>query len=165
MKRIGLWVVVGVVIVIAALVVALLSIDTRQDTTIRLDDVDDGVTYRTLGRTSVFLIRSGRNVDVILARSTHLREPLHWCVRERVFYDPRVGGDLFDVRGRKIAGTGPAPRDLDSLTARIDGESVIIRTHPVIAGPDLDHGGGKGVLAPQFSAVHGVECREAIPPR
>lgn len=166
MKRIGLLLVGTAVLAVAGVVVAILSVDTTREATIPLREIPEGVSFRTLGQTPVFLVRDGDRVEVLVGRSTHLRERLHWCIQEELFYDPRIGGDLYDVRGLKVAGSGPAPRDLDKMAASIRGTSLVVRTNPLVPGAEVGPAGGRGKITSAWerSAASGDACRRALPP-
>jgi hypothetical protein len=119
-----------------------------------------------VGNKSVFVVRRAEEVRVLVAKSTHLGEPLHWCIREHVFYDPRIGGDRWDVYGRKLEGSGPAPRDLDAMAARVQGSRVVVQTNPLLQGRLIGVEGGQGVATTEYRAAvaRGDLCSEALPP-
>jgi hypothetical protein len=60
--------------------------------------------------TPVFVVNDPvLGISVVSADDPHLSGLVWWCERSRGFEDP-IDGDLFDARGRKVA--GPAPRGL-----------------------------------------------------
>lgn len=162
----GLVVAGAAVLVAVAVGAAILAVDNRPEVSVPLRDIPEGVSFRTVGRMPVFFVRTGGALTAIVGRSTHLREPLHWCEQEHLFHDPRIGGDLFDIAGRKVPGSGPAPRDLDRLNVRIAGEDAVVRLAPLVEGPDGSNGGWGGRATPEWdrAAASGSPCRAAVPP-
>lgn len=157
--------IVGVVLAaVVAIVGAFFMVDVTSEVAIRLQDVPGGVSYRRVGRSPVFLVRDTDHVDVFIALSTHLREPLHWCVRERMFYEPRVGGDWWDLEGRKLPGA-PAPLELNRFSVRIDGSDLLVDTGQVIPGAFVGDVGTRGIPTPEWLATPPMQrCQEALPP-
>ena len=83
--------------------------------------------YRERARETVFLVWDGdKSVHVLSATCTHLGCQVRWDAPSTRFRCPCHGG-TFDPRGNVVS--GPPPRPLDRLEARLDetGTDVLVR--------------------------------------
>lgn len=82
--------------------------------------------YRERARQTVFLVWDGsRQVRALSATCTHLGCQVRWDGAASRFRCPCHGG-VFDAHGRVLS--GPPPRPLDGVEARIDSDgSVLVR--------------------------------------
>jgi Rieske Fe-S protein len=83
--------------------------------------------YRARARETVFLVWDGdKSVHVLSATCTHLGCQVRWDAPSSHFRCPCHGG-VFDPQGRVVS--GPPPRPLDRLEARLDGSGtdVLVR--------------------------------------
>jgi Rieske Fe-S protein len=83
--------------------------------------------YRARARETVFLVWDGaREVRALSATCTHLGCQIVWESKEKRFHCPCHGG-VYDAGGRVIS--GPPPRPLERLDARVDdkGETILVR--------------------------------------
>lgn len=83
--------------------------------------------YRQRARETVFLVWDGdTGVRALSATCTHLGCQVQWLAEEKRFRCPCHGG-VFDASGQVVS--GPPPRGLDAVQARIDPAdgSVLVR--------------------------------------
>ena len=81
--------------------------------------------YRQRARETVFLISDGAGaVHALSATCTHLGCQVRWDPPSTCFRCPCHGG-VFDAQGRVVS--GPPPRPLDRIDARIDAGTVLVR--------------------------------------
>jgi menaquinol-cytochrome c reductase iron-sulfur subunit len=83
--------------------------------------------YRERARETVFLVWDGdKSVHALSATCTHLGCQVRWDTATKKFRCPCHGG-VFDAQGNVVS--GPPPRALDRLEARIDatGADVLVR--------------------------------------
>jgi Rieske Fe-S protein len=83
--------------------------------------------YRARARQTVFLLWDGdQSVHALSATCTHLGCQVHWDSETTKFRCPCHGG-VFDAQGNVVS--GPPPRALDRVEARIDaaGADVLVR--------------------------------------
>jgi menaquinol-cytochrome c reductase iron-sulfur subunit len=83
--------------------------------------------YRARARQTVFLVWDGdQSVHALSATCTHLGCQVHWDSETTKFRCPCHGG-VFDTQGNVVS--GPPPRALDRVEARIDaaGADVLVR--------------------------------------
>lgn len=81
--------------------------------------------YRERARATVFLVWDGdQTVRALSATCTHLGCQVAWDPKDAHFRCPCHGG-VFDTRGRVVS--GPPPRPLDTIEARIDPADASVR--------------------------------------
>jgi Rieske Fe-S protein len=83
--------------------------------------------YRERARQTVFLVWDGaKQVRALSATCTHLGCQVHWDTQARHFRCPCHGG-VYDATGKVVS--GPPPRPLASVDARVDGQddAVLVR--------------------------------------
>jgi menaquinol-cytochrome c reductase iron-sulfur subunit len=83
--------------------------------------------YRERARQTVFLVWDGaKQVRALSATCTHLGCQVHWDTKASHFRCPCHGG-VYDATGKVVS--GPPPRPLASVDARVDGQddAVLVR--------------------------------------
>jgi Rieske Fe-S protein len=83
--------------------------------------------YRERARQTIFLVWDGdKSVHVLSATCTHLGCQVRWDIDTKKFRCPCHGG-VFDAQGNVVS--GPPPRPLDRVEARIDesATNVLVR--------------------------------------
>ncbi len=91
-----------------------------------LEIVPDGwATWRR--RRQVWLVGDGTEVTAFDPRCTHLGCPYDWDEGDHVFRCP-CHGAVFAVDGTVLE--GPAPRPLDRMAVRIEGDAVLVSDTP-----------------------------------
>ncbi|MBI3541170.1 MAG: Rieske (2Fe-2S) protein [Deltaproteobacteria bacterium] len=80
------------------------------------------------GRSSVWIVtQDGNNFDVFDPRCTHLGCPYHWDSQKNQFLCPCHNG-VFAIGGEVVS--GPPPRALDQLPAKVVEGKLLIQTVP-----------------------------------
>lgn len=88
---------------------------------LKISDLPEGVSARSVGDVRVFLIRDGDSVTGLRNRSPGLELPLSWCVSEQVFVT-RNNREVFDRQGRVLRGASPI--NLRRFDVRRNGEQI-----------------------------------------
>ncbi len=147
---------------LAGLTVWLLQSGPGAPGAIPLQAVHEGVSLHRADGVQVFLLRRGHSVRAFLNRSPHLGEPLWYCVREGVFVSP-AHGELFDAAGRYV--DGPAPRGLDRVQVRVEGDDVLVNPRVVERGAPVSHGEPRGAIPADIAASYRAWNLAAHPER
>lgn len=92
-----------------------------REVTLRVER-EDGY-QRVVEQRTVYLVRDGAGVRALSATCTHLGCRVAWDAAGKEFRCPCHGG-RFDAQGRVTS--GPPPRGLDTLSARIDGDRILV---------------------------------------
>lgn len=116
-------------------------VEVNAGSAIPLDRLPEGVSARIVDGVSLFIVRHGHEVKAFVARTNHLGgEMLWWCPAEQVFASP-AHSEVYTPDGVAVA--GPAPRGLDRVAVRVDGDLVRIDPTDVTLGPPrLPRSGG-----------------------
>ncbi len=121
--------------------------------TIPLATIQMGVTYRLIGTTRVFLVRTGDAVTAFVGRSSEVGDgPVWWCPRNGWFESPGLAS-AYSRDGDAMFGS---QRGLDRIRVLVSAGSVTVFPSNVTKGPAPPKPGSRPRSALQCAASERV---------